>query len=140
MLFLGEYLHSVDGKGRIAVPTRFRSKIERGAVVTRGIEPCLYVYSIETWEQKARELETVNLDARQRRIVERRLFAPALDIELDAQGRLLVPPKLRQYAGLNGDAAIIGARDRFELWSAERWQAYTAELEAEDLSSLPLPF
>jgi MraZ protein len=140
MLFLGEYLHSVDGKGRVAVPARFRSKIERGAVLTRGIEPCLYVYPMETWEQKARELETAHLDARQRRVVERRLFAPAFDVELDAQGRLLVPPKLRHYAGLNGEATIIGARDRFELWSTERWQAYTEELEAEDLTGLPLPF
>ena len=140
MLFLGEYLHSVDGKGRVAVPARFRAKIERGAVLTRGIEPCLYVYPLETWEQKARALEAANLDARQRRLVERRLFAPAFDVELDAQGRLLVPPKLRQFAGLNGEATIIGARDRFELWSTARWQAYAEELEAEDLTGLPLPF
>lgn len=139
-MFLGEYFHSVDGKGRVAIPARFRSKIERGAVLTRGIEQCLYVYPMETWEHKARELDAANLDARQRRLVERRLFALAFDAELDAQGRIVVPIKLRKYAGLAGEAAIVGARDRFEIWSAELWQAYNDEMDAEDLSGLPLPF
>lgn len=139
-MFLGEYSHSVDGKGRLAIPARFRSKIERGAVLMRGVDSCLYVYPMETWEQKARELDAAIVDPRQRRLVERRFFGMAFEVELDAQGRIVIPAKFRQYAGLNGEAMVIGARDRFEIWSNARWEAYSDEMAAEDLSGLPLPF
>jgi MraZ protein len=139
-MFLGEFSHSVDGKGRIAIPARFRAKIERGAVLTRGIEQCLYVYTLETWERKAAALEAADLDPAVRRRVERQLFSQAQDVELDAQGRILVPLKLRKYAEIGPEAVIVGARDRFEVWGAERWQAYADELESADLSGLPLPF
>jgi MraZ protein len=139
-MFLGEFQHSVDAKGRVAIPARFRAKIERGAVLTRGVDACLYVYPMETWEQKARELDAAITDPRQRRLVERRFFGMAFEVELDAQGRIVVPLKFRQYAGLGVEATIVGARDRFELWSTERWDAYADEMAAEDLTGLPLPF
>jgi MraZ protein len=139
-MFLGEYVHSVDSKGRVAVPARFRSKIERGAVLTRGVDSCLYVYPMEVWEQKARELDAAITNPRQRRLVERRFFGMAFEVELDGQGRIVVPARFRQYAGLNGEATIVGARDRFEIWSTEQWTAYTEEMAAEDLTGLPLPF
>ena len=139
-MFVGEYLHTVDSKGRLALPARFRAKIERGAVLTRGVDACLYVYPMETWEQKARELDAAITDPRQRRLVERRFFGMAFEVELDAQGRIVVPLKFRQYAGLGVEATIVGARDRFELWSTERWDAYADEMAAEDLTGLPLPF
>lgn len=139
-MFLGEFQHSVDTKGRLAIPARFRSKIERGAVLTRGVETCLYVYPLETWEQKARELDAAILDPRQRRMVERRFFGMAFECELDAQGRIVVPARYRQYAGLNGEAAVVGARDRFEIWSPEEWGRYNDEMEQTDLSNLQLPF
>jgi MraZ protein len=139
-MFLGEYLHSVDTKGRLAIPARFRSKIERGAVLTRGVDACLYVYPMEVWEQKARELDAAIVDPRQRRLVERRFFGMAFEVELDAQGRIVIPAKLRQYAGLSGEAMVIGTRDRFEVWSTDRWEAYVDEMAAEDLHSLALPF
>jgi MraZ protein len=138
--FAGEFEHSVDAKGRLALPARFRAKIERGAVLTRGIEPCLYVFPTETWEQKGQELAETAIDPRQRRMIERRFFGMAFECELDGQGRIVVPAKFRQYAGLNGEAVVIGARDRIEIWSAERWEAYTAEMQEEDLTGLPLPF
>ena len=140
-IFLGEFQHTVDAKGRVAIPARFRAKIERGAVLARGVdEACLYVYPLETWEQKARELEAAITDPRLRRIAERRFFGFADELELDAQGRALLPLKYRQCAELAGAATIIGARDRFEIWSPERWNAYLDEVAAEDLSGLPLPF
>ena len=139
-MFVGEYLHSVDTKGRIALPARFRARIERGAVLTRGIEPCLYVFPIATWEQKGNELAEANIDPRQRRIIERRFFGMAFECELDGQGRIVIPAKFRQYAGLNGEATVVGARDRIEIWSTERWEAYAAEMQEEDLTGLPLPF
>jgi transcriptional regulator MraZ len=138
-MFVGEYLHNVDTKGRVAIPARFRAKIERGAVLTRGMDSCLTVYPMETWERKAQALDNI-ADPRKRHAVERQFFAAAFEVELDAQGRIVIPPKLRKYAGLNGEAMIIGARDRFEIWSGERWQSYLDELAAEDLSELALPF
>ncbi len=159
-MFLGEYQHSVDGKGRIAIPARFRAKIEGGAVLTRGVEACLYIYPLEVWEEKARALDAAIVDPRKRRQVERRFFGMAYECELDAQGRIIIPIAFRAYAGLptngagnghgngngasgsngTGEAMVIGARERFEIWSPERWQAYLAETEDDDLSALPLPF
>ena len=138
-MFVGEYLHNVDTKGRVAIPARFRAKIERGAVLTRGMDSCLTVYPMETWERKAQALDNI-ADTRKRHAVERQFFAAAFEVELDAQGRIVIPPKLRKYAGLNGEAVIVGARDRFEIWSGERWQSYLDELAGEDLSELALPF
>ena len=139
-MFLGEYQHSVDGKGRIAIPARFRPKIERGAVMTRGVDTCLYVYPMDIWEQKARALDAAVLDPRQRRLVERRFFGMAYELELDAQGRIVIPTRFRQYAELNGDATVVGARDRFEIWSTTHWEAYTTQMATEDLGELVLPF
>jgi MraZ protein len=139
-VFLGEFQHTVDTKGRLAIPARFRSKIERGAVLTRGVETCLFVYPLETWEQKARELDAAILDPRQRRMVERRFFGLAVECELDAQGRIVVPARYRQYAGLNGDAVVVGTRDRFEIWSPAEWDRYNEEMEQTDLTTLQLPF
>jgi MraZ protein len=139
-VFLGEFQHSVDTKGRLAIPARFRSKIERGAVLTRGLESCLFVYPLGTWEQKARELDAAILDPRQRRMVERRFFGQAFECELDAQGRIVVPARFRQYAGLNGEAIVVGARDRFEIWNPAEWERYLDETEQIDLSTLQLPF
>jgi MraZ protein len=139
-MFLGEYLHNVDSKGRLAVPARFRSKIERGAVLTRGVDPCLYVYPMETWEEKARELSAAITDPRLLRLVERRFFGMAHELELDTQGRIVVPAKFRQYAELSAEAMVIGARDRFEIWSVAGWEAYLSATQDEDLSALPLPF
>jgi MraZ protein len=158
-MFLGEYQHSVDGKGRVAIPARFRAKIERGAVLTRGVEACLYVYPLEVWEEKARALDSAITDPRQRRLVERRFFGQAYECELDGQGRIVIPVAFREYAGLptngnggngnggngnggngNGEAMVIGARERFEIWSPERWLAYLAQTQDDDLSALPLPF
>jgi MraZ protein len=163
-MFLGEFDHSVDSKGRIAIPARFRSKVAHGAVLTRGVDPCLYVYPMETWEQKAATLDSNISDPNQLRYVERHFFGGAFELELDTQGRIVLPARFRAYAGLNGangatgrngergdngegrtngvsvEALIIGARERFEIWSPARWEAYLAEHADDDLSSLPLPF
>jgi MraZ protein len=139
-MFVGEFLHSVDAKGRLALPARFRGKIERGAVLTRGIEPCLLVFPMETWEEKGRELAEATIDPRQRRLIERRFFAMAFECELDGQGRIVIPARFREYAGLNGEAAVLGARDRIEVWNPARWDEYADKMGQEDLSGLPLPF
>lgn len=139
-MFLGEYQHTIDAKGRLAIPAKFRGRLERGAVLVRGVEACLYVFALETWEAKARELDAANLSPRQRRLIERRFFGTAFEAELDAQGRIVVPAAFRRYADLTGEVAVVGARQRFEIWSAARWQATLDELASEDLSQIDLPF
>ena len=138
--FVGEYHHNVDSKGRLALPARFRSKIESGAVLTKGIEPCLYVYPLDIWEEKGRQFAAAGLNPARRRALERRFYSLGCECELDGQGRIVIQAKYRQYAGLNGDAVVVGARDRIEVWSAARWEEYTAAMQEDDLSDLPLPF
>jgi len=139
-MFLGEYQHTIDAKGRLAIPAKFRGRLERGAVLVRGIELCLYVYPIETWEAKSQALETANITPRQRRLIERRFFGTAFEVELDVQGRIVVPTMFRTYASLAGDTTVLGARDRFEIWRTSQWDAYQEEMGNEDLSGIDLPF
>jgi MraZ protein len=139
-MFLGEFVHSVDTKGRLAIPARFRSKLERGAVLVHGPDLCLYVYPMDDWERKAGEIVAAIDNPRQRRLVERRFFGSASELELDAQGRVIIPTKSRQYAGISGEAMVVGVNDRLEIWSTDRWQVYTDEMAEEDLTGLPLPF
>ena len=139
-MFLGEFQHTIDAKGRLAIPAKYRGRLERGAVLVRGIEQCLYVYTMETWEAKARELDSRDLDPRQRRMIERRFFGTAFECELDAQGRIVVPARFRTYAGLSGETTILGARDRFEIWNTAQWDNYQDEMATEDLAGLDLPF
>jgi len=153
--FIGEYQHNVDGKGRLAIPARFRSRLEGGAVLTRGAEACLFVYPLGAWEEKARALEAAITDPDRLRRAQRRFFGMAHECELDGQGRIVLPAPLREYAGLpangngngghgggggGGEALVLGAGERFEIWSPERWHAYLEETRDDDLSALPLPF
>jgi MraZ protein len=139
-MFLGEFQHAIDAKGRVAIPARFRSQFGRGAVLIRGIEPCLYVFPLATWEAKAQALDAAAMDPARRRRIERRFFGTACECELDAQGRIVIPLAFRQYAGLDGETTIVGARQRIEIWHTAAWQQHLAELEGEDLAGLDLPF
>lgn len=121
-MFLGQFIHSIDAKGRITVPVRFRDSLGDGAVVTQGFERNLMVYTTESFERladQARHLSTTDPEAR---AVRRLIFGGAADVELDSQGRILVPPFLREYAALEGEAALVGAGDYFEIWNAEDWK------------------
>lgn len=139
-MFIGEYQHALDTKGRVAIPARFRSKLVKGAVLVKGIENCLYVFTLETWEEKARELDDANLTPAQRRLIERRFFGTAFECELDAQGRIVIPASFRKYAHLTREVTIVGTRNRFEIWSAPDWDAYQETMANEDLTGIDLPF
>jgi transcriptional regulator MraZ len=138
--FTGEFTHTLDTKGRLALPARYRSRFEAGAVVTPGVEACLYVYPMEAWEAKARQIDEKNLNAAQRRQVERRFFGNASELELDSQGRVIIPAKYRERAGLENDVLIVGARDRLELWNMAQYRETLAQMQPADLEGLDLPF
>src|SRR5690348_9402284 len=129
-MFLGEYEHTIDNKGRMAVPARFRAQLDRGAVISKGMGACLSVYTLARWEEKSNEL-VASKTSDELRDFERRIFPSAGEIELDNQGRIVIPAKLRQYASLEGEVTIAGVRDHFEIWDRAAWQAYQERLDAE---------
>ena len=134
-MFLGEYEHTIDAKGRMAVPAKFRLQMDRGAVVSKGMGACLSVYTIEHWEQRSNEL-VAGMVSDDLRDFERRIYPSASEIELDAQGRMVLPAKLRAYANLKNEVTIAGVRDHVEIWDRATWQAYQEQLDTEG-SNIP---
>ncbi|WP_069804425.1 division/cell wall cluster transcriptional repressor MraZ [Thermogemmatispora onikobensis] len=129
-MFLGEYEHTIDSKGRMAVPARFRAQMGRGAVISKGMGTCLSVYPMQRWEEKSAEL-VAGRNSDELRDFERRIYPSASEVELDAQGRIVIPAKLRAYARLGTEVTVAGVRDHFEIWDRAIWRAYQEKLEAE---------
>jgi MraZ protein len=129
-MFLGEYEHTVDNKGRMAVPAKFRSQMDQGAVVSKGMGTCLSIYTMARWEEKSNEL-VAGMTSDELRDFERRIYPSASEIDLDAQGRMVIPAKLRAFALLENEVTVVGVRDHFEIWSRSTWLAYQERLEAE---------
>lgn len=129
-MFLGEYEHNIDTKGRLAIPAKFRAQMNGGAVISKGMGACLSVYTMTRWEERSNEL-VAGKSNDELRDFERRIYPSASDIELDAQGRMVIPAKLRAYANLVSEVTVAGVRDHFEIWNRETWQAYQERLDAE---------
>ncbi len=128
-MFLGEYEHSIDPKGRLALPVKFRNSLGDGAVVTQGLDACLIVYPKKQWEELAEKLATLPMNDPNARSVTRHMFAHAVEVESDKQGRIVIPSKLRQYAGLATAAMVIGLNTKIEIWDKSAWQGYSGETE-----------
>lgn len=126
-MFLGQFVHSVDDKGRITVPVRFRQALAEGAYVTQGFERNLMVYTTESFNTLARSAKTLTTTNPEARAIRRVIFGGATEVDVDSQGRILIPAFLREYSQLEDEAAIVGAGEYFEIWNAEIWQK---ELEA----------
>ncbi|MEK7481875.1 MAG: division/cell wall cluster transcriptional repressor MraZ [Patescibacteria group bacterium] len=141
-MFIGEFTHNLDSKGRIAMPAKFRNKLTEGAIITRGLDHCLFVFSDKEWEVLAQKLIALPLVQANSRAFVRLMLAGAVDVELDKQGRILIPDYLREYAGLKKQAVIAGLYNRMEIWDSEAWKQYKAKTEsasdeiAEKLSEL----
>jgi len=131
-VFTGEYRHAVDGKGRIAVPARFRGQLADGAVVARWIDSCLAIFPMNAWNELSAKVGSLPITDPNARLLQRQLFAGARETELDAQGRVLVPQGLRTYAGLETETLVLGSRDHAELWAPARWEAYSRSLDDPD--------
>jgi len=134
-VLLGEYEHSVDTKGRVAVPAKFRPQVETGLVVTRGFEQCLFVYPMDEWQRLSERVSALSMGQAEARQLRRLLFASAFDTELDKQGRILLPAALREYAGIGDSAVVAGMNTYFEIWSKEAWATEQAGL-AEDAETI----
>jgi MraZ protein len=128
-VFTGEYRHTVDDKGRLAVPARFRAQLAGGAVVSRWIDGCLAIHDQAGWEALSTRVAALPLTDAAARLFQRQIFAGAFDAELDRQGRVLIPAYLRDEVGLDGDAIVAGIRDHAEIWAPARWADYRVAMD-----------
>lgn len=129
-MLLGEYQHNLDIKGRVAIPAKFREKMNAGAIITRGIDNCLFVFANAEWDALAKKLVALPLAQANSRAFARLMLAGASDVELDNQGRILIPDYLRKYAGLTKEVIIAGLYNRIEIWDEAVWQSYKTKTES----------
>jgi MraZ protein len=130
-MFIGEYNHAIDDKGRLAVPIKFRVKLAKGAVVTRGLDNCLFLYTKEEWLILAEKLATLPISQANTRAFSRLMLAGAMDVSLDKQGRIILPDYLRKFASLKKKAVIAGLYNRLEIWDEVSWEKYKGTTEKE---------
>ena len=128
-MFTGEFRHTVDEKGRLAVPIRFRPDLAQGAVVSKWIDGCLALFPRAAWDEFEDKTAALPVTDTGARTFQRFLFGAAFDIELDRQGRLVVPAVLREFAGLESDVVVVGQRNHLEFWSPASWQKFSAQMD-----------
>jgi MraZ protein len=129
-MFIGEYSHNLDDKGRLAVPKKFRADLSKGAVVTRGFDSCLFLYTKKEWEILAKKLAALSFAQASARAFGRLMLAGAMDVEVDKQGRVMLPEYLRHYAGIGKEIVVAGLYSRLELWDRAKWNEYKKKTEA----------
>ena len=123
-MFIGEYHHSVDDKGRLIIPSKFRDELGTKFIITRGIENCLFVYSMESWEKIVNKLETLPFTKKDARAFIRFFLSGASEAEFDKQGRINITSPLISYANITKECVVIGTGDRLEIWSEELWNEF----------------
>jgi len=128
-MFIGEYHHNIDEKGRLALPTKFRKDLAKGIVVTRGLDHCLFVYTQEMWEKMAGRIANLPMNQKNNRAFARLMMAGAMDSKIDGQGRVVLPDYLRTFGGLTKNVVVAGVQDRLEIWDEIAWARYTKDAE-----------
>ena len=128
-MFIGEYNHNLDTKGRMAIPAKFRNLLKKGAVVTKGLDNCLFLYPKEKWEEMAQKFAELPISQSKARAFARHLLAGAMQVEFDNQGRITLPDYLRQFAGLKKKVIVAGLYDRLEIWDETNWNKYKKDAE-----------
>lgn len=133
-MFMGEYNHTLDAKGRLIVPSKFREVLGDGFVVTKGMDGCLFVFANSEWDAFAEKLHTLPMIDKEARQFTRFFLAGAAEVEVDKQGRILIPGVLREFADITKDAVLVGVGSRIEIWSKERWEGTVSYQDMEDIS------
>jgi MraZ protein len=128
-MFIGEFHHTLDEKGRLAIPSKFRADLAAGAVVTRGLDRSLFLYPKAAWETLAQKLASLPLGQADTRAFARLMLAGAMDVDIDKSGRVTIPEYLRHYAGVAKDVIVTGLYDRLEIWDETAWKEYAAKTE-----------
>ncbi|MBF7097121.1 division/cell wall cluster transcriptional repressor MraZ [Alkalibacter mobilis] len=130
-MFIGEYQHNIDAKGRLIIPSKFRDALGEIFIVTKGLDKCLFVFPMDEWHKFEEKLKTLPISSKDARAFSRFFFAGASECELDKQGRIMIPGNLRDYAGIEKETFIIGVSGRLEIWNKSNWNEYNEE---DDLS------
>lgn len=128
-MFMGEFQHNIDTKGRIIMPVKFREDLGDNFVITRGLDQCLFAYPMEEWKILEEKLKKLPLTKKDARAFTRFFFSGAIECEVDKQGRINIPSPLRSYAKLDKECVVIGVSNRIELWAKENWETYFEESE-----------
>ncbi|OMC82983.1 division/cell wall cluster transcriptional repressor MraZ [Viridibacillus sp. FSL H8-0123] len=128
-MFMGEYQHSIDAKGRLIIPAKFREHLTEGFVITRGLDNCLFGYPILEWRKLEEKLKKLPVTKKDARAFTRFFFSGATEVEVDKQGRINIPSNLLTHANVQKDCVVLGVSNRIEIWSKESWQNYFAESE-----------
>ena len=131
-MFTGEYRHTVDDKGRLAVPAKFRAQLAEGAFVSRWLDACLAIHTQPGWDALAAKVAALPITDQNARRFQRLIFAGAAEVELDRQGRILLPAYLREHIDLGNEAVVVGSRDHAEIWVPATWATYAQGLEDPD--------
>ena len=133
-MFLGEYAHALDSKNRMFVPAKYREELGETFIITKSVDKCLTVYTMEEWQKLKAKLDA--MPAAKSRRIKRFIFANAEDVQCDSQGRVLISAQLRAYAGIEKNAVIIGVGSYLEIWAEEEWAKARAADEAEDIAKM----
>ncbi|MCM3568800.1 division/cell wall cluster transcriptional repressor MraZ [Neobacillus mesonae] len=128
-MFMGEYHHSIDNKGRLIVPSKFRDDLGEMFIITRGLDQCLFGYPLTEWKVIEEKLKALPLTKKDARAFTRFFFSGATESELDKQGRINIPAPLLQYAKLEKECVILGVSNRIEIWSKQIWEDYFSQSE-----------
>jgi len=126
-MFMGQYQHSLDPKGRVIIPSKFREQLGESFILTKGLDHCLFVYPKDEWNVLEQKLKSLPFTQKDARAFIRFFFSGAVETEMDKQGRILIPPQLREHARIEKDLMIIGVSNRVEIWSLEEWESYSKE-------------
>jgi len=129
-MFIGEFKHALDEKSRLAIPVKFRAELKGGAVVTRGLDNCLFIFSKNEWKILAEKIKNLPLTQADSRAFSRLMLAGAMDTRLDSQGRIVVPDYLAKFAGIIKKVVVAGLYSRLEIWDEDKWEKYKAETES----------
>ncbi len=128
-MFVGEYQHTIDTKGRLIIPQKFRDGLGEKFIATKGLDNCLFVYPMDAWQQIEQKFKTIPSTSKDARAFARLFFSGATECELDKQGRILLPANLREHAGLEKEVVVLGVSTKVEIWSRENWEKYSSEAE-----------
>ena len=128
-MFIGEYIHLIDNKKRLAIPARFRKELGEKTILTRGLDNCLFLYPEQEWKNLAQKLSQLSMGQVSARNFTRLILSGAIEVEFDNLGRILIPDYLKNYAGLKKKIVVAGVLNRLEIWDQENWERYKQEIE-----------
>lgn len=129
-MLIGEYRHSIDPKKRLSLPAKFRKELGEAIIITRGLDRCLFVFSLGAWQKLIAKFSELSIGSAETRGFNRFMLAGAVEVEVDSAGRVLLPDFLKDFAGLKSKVVVAGVSDRVEIWDEQRWESYKSDIES----------